>query len=333
MSVEDRKLEVLRAIVEDFISTREPVGSKALADRHNLGVSAATIRNDMAALEEEGLIAQPHTSAGRVPTDAGYRIFVDRMTSVKPLSGAERRAIETFLDEAVDLDDVLHRAVRTLAQLTRNVAVVQYPSLSRSRVRHIEIVALASSRLLLVLITDTGRVEQRVVELPGPVNDDVVADLRTTLNTRLRDRLLAETPEIITDLPLGVTRELRGLVATLTSVLLETLVEAHSDRIVLGGTANLAEHAFDFPAIRPVLEASGGAGRAAPTARRVDGLESRAGPYRQRECPCRAAHRFGGDQRIRPARCCGRCGRRARSAPDGLRTHDGSGRRCCPLRR
>ena len=255
MSMEDRKLEVLRAIVEDFISTREPVGSKALADRHNLGVSAATIRNDMAALEEEGLIAQPHTSAGRVPTDAGYRMFVDRMTSIKPLSGAERRAIGTFLDEAVDLDDVLHRAVRTLAQLTRNVAVVQYPSLSRSRVRHIEIVALTSSRLLLVLITDTGRVEQRVVELPGPVSDEVVADLRATLNTRLRDRLLAETPEILTDLPLGVTRELRGLVATLTSVLLETLVEAHSDRIVLGGTANLAEHAFDFPAIRPVLEA------------------------------------------------------------------------------
>jgi heat-inducible transcriptional repressor len=255
MTVEDRKLEVLRAIVEDFIATREPVGSKTLADRHNLGVSSATIRNDMAALEEDGLIAQPHTSAGRVPTDAGYRMFVDRLTSVKPLSAAERRAIETFLDDAVDLDDVLHRAVRTLAQLTRNVAVVQYPSLSRSRVRHIEIVALSPSRLMLVLITDTGRVEQRVVELPGEVTDDMVAELRTTLNTRLRDRALAETPEIITDLPVTVVRELRGLVATLTSVLLETLVEAHSDRIVLGGTANLTEHALDFPALRPVLEA------------------------------------------------------------------------------
>src|ERR1700749_4661958 len=102
MSVEDRKLEVLRAIVEDFIATSEPVGSKALAERHSLGVSPATIRNDMAALEEEGLIAQPHTSAGRVPTDAGYRLFVDRLTMVKPLSPIERRAIHAFLDEAVD---------------------------------------------------------------------------------------------------------------------------------------------------------------------------------------------------------------------------------------
>ncbi len=260
MNVDERKLEVLRAIVEDFIATSEPVGSRALVDRHNLGVSPATIRNDMAALEDEGLIAQPHTSAGRVPTDAGYRMFVDQLTSLKPLSAAERRAIETcaietFLDNAVDLDDVLHHAVRSLAQLTRNVAVVQYPSLSRSRVRHLEIVALNASRLMLVLITDTGRVEQRVVELPAAVSDAAVANLRTTLNTRLRDRLLSEAPQIVSDLPQEVAPELRGLVVTLTSVLLETLVEKHSDRIVLGGTANLTEHALDFPAIRPVLEA------------------------------------------------------------------------------
>jgi heat-inducible transcriptional repressor len=255
MASEDRKLEVLRAIIEDFIATNEPVGSKALADRHNLGVSPATIRNDMALLEEEGLIAQPHTSAGRIPTDAGYRLFVDRLTELKPLSGAEKRAIHTFLDGAADLDDVLHRAVRTLAQLTRHVAVVQYPSLSRSRVRHLELVAVSATRLLLVLITDTGRVEQRVIDLPDPVGEEAVFDLRGTLNQRLRDRLLSEAPEIIGDLPQQVAPELRGLFATLTSVLLEALLEQHSDRIVLGGTANLTENALDFPAIRPVLEA------------------------------------------------------------------------------
>ncbi len=255
MASVDRKLEVLRAIIEDFISTNEPVGSKSLADRHNLGVSPATIRNDMALLEEEGLIAQPHTSAGRIPTDAGYRLFVDRLTELKPLSAAEKRAIHTFLDGAADLDDVLHRAVRTLAQLTRHVAVVQYPSLSRSRVRHLELVGLSTTRLLLVLITDTGRVEQRVVDLPNPVAEESVSDLRATLNQRLRDRLLAEAPEVIGDLPPQVAPELRGLFATLTSVLLEALLEQHSDRIVLGGTANLTENALDFPAIRPVLEA------------------------------------------------------------------------------
>src|ERR687895_1774715 len=100
---DDRKLAVLRAIVEDFVATEEPVGSKALVERHSLGVSPATVRNDMAALEDEGYIAQPHTSAGRIPTDKGYRLFVDKLAGVKPLSQAERRAIQNFLDGAVDL--------------------------------------------------------------------------------------------------------------------------------------------------------------------------------------------------------------------------------------
>jgi heat-inducible transcriptional repressor len=255
MGVEDRKLEVLRAIVEDFISTNEPVGSKSLVDRHNLGVSSATIRNDMAALEEDGLIAQPHTSAGRVPTDAGYRMFVDRLTDIKPLSSAEKRAISAFLDGAVDLDDVLHRAVRALAQLTRNVAVVQYPTLSRSRVRHLELVMISTTRLMLVVITDTGRVEQRVIDLPSPVAEHDVSELRATLNARLRDRPLSEAPEIVDGLPDHVDPGLRGMLATLTSVLLEVLIEPTSDRIVLGGTANLSQQTLDFPAIRPVLEA------------------------------------------------------------------------------
>jgi heat-inducible transcriptional repressor len=255
VNVEERKLEVLRAIVEDFIATNEPVGSKAIADHHNLGVSPATIRNDMAALEDDGLIHQPHTSAGRVPTDAGYRLFVDNLTALKPLSQAERRAIETFLDSSVDLDSVLHNAVRALAQLTRNVAVVQYPSLSRSRVRHMEILLLSPSRLMLVLITDTGRVEQRVVELPGAVEPDDVAELRTVLNARLLGEKLAEAPVVVAELPDNVPGHLQALVTMLSSVLLEALVEHPSERVVLAGSANLTEHTLDFPAIRPVLEA------------------------------------------------------------------------------
>src|SRR5205814_4170139 len=140
--LDDRKLTVLRAIVEDYVSTTEPVGSKSLVDRHHFDVSPATIRNDMAVLEEQGFIAQPHTSAGRIPTDKGYRLFVDRLSSVKPLSAAERRAIETFLAGAYNLDDVVMRTVRLLVQLTRQVAVVQYPSLTRSAIRHIELVPL-----------------------------------------------------------------------------------------------------------------------------------------------------------------------------------------------
>ncbi|GAA2798191.1 hypothetical protein GCM10020219_081650 [Nonomuraea dietziae] len=199
--LDDRKLAVLRAIVEDYVSTNEPVGSKALADRHNLNVSPATVRNDMAALEEQGYITQPHTSAGRVPTDKGYRLFVDKLSQIKPLSGAERRAIETFLAGAVDLDDVVTRTVRLLAQLTRQVAVVQYPALSQSTVRHLELVPLTDRRVMFVLITNTGRVEQRVIELPERIEESRIAHLRAMLNACLDGCGLSQVPDQVSDLP------------------------------------------------------------------------------------------------------------------------------------
>lgn len=252
---EDRRLAVLRAIVEDYVSTEEPVGSKALVERHRLGVSPATVRNDMAALEDEGYITQPHTSAGRVPTDKGYRLFVDRLTTVKPMSAAEKRAISSFLDGAVDLDDVVNRSVRLLSQLTRQVAVVQYPTLSRSTVRHVELVALAPDRLLVVLILSTGRVEQRVVELETDVTDAELGDLRARVNQ-------AAVGEVIVD----AATALHALVADSastgpTALVVTTLVDAMSDhrsdeRIAVGGAANLARFGDSFDsAVRPLLEA------------------------------------------------------------------------------
>src|SRR3712207_3739817 len=179
--VSERGLEVLRVIVQDYVASREPVGSKTIVDRHGFGVSAATIRNDMAQLEEEELIAAPHTSSGRVPTDKGYRVFVNRLSELRPLSPAQRHAIETFLGSSVDLDDVLSRTVRLLSQLTHQVALLQYPTLSRSTIRHVEVVLLGPTRLLAVLITDGGRVEQRVVDLPGEMDGAVLEDLRSRL--------------------------------------------------------------------------------------------------------------------------------------------------------
>ncbi|MDT0323458.1 MULTISPECIES: heat-inducible transcriptional repressor HrcA [unclassified Streptomyces] len=252
----ERRLEVLRAIVQDYVGTEEPVGSKALTERHNLQVSPATVRNDMAVLEEEGYIAQPHTSAGRVPTDKGYRLFVDKLADVKPLSAAERRAIQSFLGASLDLDDVVARTVRLLAQLTRQVAVVQYPSLSRSTVRHVELLSLAPARLMLVLITDTGRVEQRMVDCPAPFGETSIADLRARLNSRIVGERFAEVPRLVADLADSFEPEERGTVSVVLSTLFETLVEEKEERLMIGGTANLTRFAQDFPlTIRPVLEA------------------------------------------------------------------------------
>lgn len=257
VSLDERKLEVLRAIVEDYIATQEPVGSKSLVERHQLRVSSATVRNDMAALEDEGYIHQPHTSAGRVPTDKGYRLFVDRLSTVKPLSPAERRAIQRLLSGAVDLDDIVHRTVRLLAQLTRQVAVVQYPSLARSTVRHLELVMLTPTRLMLVMITNTGRVEQRLVDMPVPLSEDDVLDLRSKINDKLAGCLLSDSPVLIETLVDETAQPMRPAMATLSNVLLDTLIERREERISLAGTANLARGtALDFPgSFGGVLEA------------------------------------------------------------------------------
>ena len=253
---EDRRLEVLRAIVEDYVQTREPVGSRVLVERHRMNVSPATIRNDMAALEEGGYITQPHTSAGRVPTDKGYRLFVDRLSQVKPLSPAEQRAIRTFLDDAVDLDDVVDRSVRLLAQLTHQVAVVQYPSLRRTALRHLELVPISTEKLLLVIITDAGRVEQRTLDLPDGVSEHLISELRARLNATVAGRRLADLSEPLERVAEAFPVPHQDFVRRVVRVLEETLQETTEERIVMAGTANLARSTTDFVnTIRPVLEA------------------------------------------------------------------------------
>ncbi|MCR2765167.1 heat-inducible transcriptional repressor HrcA [Microbacterium sp. zg.B48] len=257
--VTDRGLQVLRAIVQDFVDTREPVGSKAIVERHAFGVSAATIRNDMALLEDEELIAAPHTSSGRVPTDKGYRVFVDHLAEVRPLSPAQRSAISAFLDGPGDLDDVLARTVRALTQLTGQVAIVQYPSFARATISHVELVQLGGGRILVIVVTDTGRVSQRLALVRDEFDDEDLARVR------------AEVASLVVGLPVreGVQRVQERLAqddpsptppdvatAAIVRVLAEELEEFRHDRLVMAGAANLARSEADFRgSIYPLLEA------------------------------------------------------------------------------
>ena len=254
--VSDRSLEVLRVIVQDYVASREPVGSKSIVERHSFGVSAATIRNDMALLEEEELIVAPHTSSGRVPTDKGYRVFVDQLADLRPLSGAQRQAIETFLGQSVDLDDVLARTVRLLSQLTHQVALVQYPTLTRSRVRHIEIVPLAPRRLMTVFITDTGRVEQKIVDVASDVDESFLAELRTKLNVNLGGLGLADAAVKLTTIGVHFEPSRHDVVTQVARTLIDQTVENRQDRLLMAGAANLVRTEDDFNgSIFPVLEA------------------------------------------------------------------------------
>ncbi|WP_427017979.1 heat-inducible transcriptional repressor HrcA [Pseudarthrobacter sp. P1] len=253
---EPRKLEVLRAIVEDYVHSREPVGSKALVDRHHLGVSSATIRNDMAALEEEGLITAPHTSSGRIPTDKGYRLFVDQLSAVKALTAAERRAIEALLNGSNDLDDVLERTVRTLAQLTNQVAVVQYPRTATATLRHIEFVLLAPHQVLIVLILASGKVEQCVIDAGQQLDEESLSQLRNWFLGAAGGTVLSALPRVLAEVPATLPLVLRAAGLRLATALIQLAAAAREDRIVMAGTANLARSNVDFPlSIGPVLDA------------------------------------------------------------------------------
>lgn len=254
--IPERSLEVLRAIVQDYIDTREPVGSKSLLERHPFGVSSATIRNDMALLEEEELIVAPHTSSGRVPTDKGYRLFVDRLSEVKPLANAERLAIESLLSGTADLDEILGRTVRLLAQLTNQVAMVQYPTLGGSRIHSIELIRLTDNRALIILIADNGRVQQHIVVLGASVDDDFVATVRAKLATLLNGHQLLEADGLLAGFAERFEPAQRVPIADILAGIAEVISENRQDKVLLAGTANLAKSERDFSgSILPVLEA------------------------------------------------------------------------------
>jgi len=250
----ERRQAVLRAIVADYIAMQEPVGSKTLVEKHKLQVSSATIRNDMAVLETEGYIAQPHASSGRVPTEKGYRAFVDAINDVKPLSLPERRAISDFLESGVDLEDVMRRSAHLLAQLTRQAAVVQLPTLSVSRIKHCEVVALTPRRLLLVVITDNGRVDQRNVELSSPIDESGVTYLRDLLNGALAGKTMSDASTslalLAADPPPAVADHLTRAIAGI----MDTLVDTPSDRVLIAGAANLVPSRTDLLSVVEALE-------------------------------------------------------------------------------
>jgi heat-inducible transcriptional repressor len=252
--LDERKLSVLRAIVDEFVESHEPVGSKAIAAKHVTGVSPATIRNDMAALEEGGFIHAPHTSAGRIPTDKGYRLFVDRLSEVKPLSAAEKNAINHFLADAVDLDDVMVRTTKLLAQLTHQVAIVQFPRLKVSAIKHVELVPLGTNRVLVIVIVDSGRVEQRAVDLAHEVSVAELEDLRNRLNASVAGKYFAEVPSVLGGLAETFSPNLQRTAAPVIACLLESLVEKAEEKVIVSGASNLARRE-NLNSMAPLLEA------------------------------------------------------------------------------
>lgn len=194
--LDERKASVLRAIVEQYVETAQPVGSQTVARSGNLGVSSATIRNDMTVLEREGYIAQPHTSAGRIPTDQGYRYFVDHFTQKRPLPPQQYRAVADFFESSHRaLEDLLNETSQLLARLSRHAAVVVGPHADHAVVRALQIVRLQERTALIVVVLSNGAIERHVMSVPEAADDQHLAAAARALEPSLLGATWGTVPD------------------------------------------------------------------------------------------------------------------------------------------
>jgi heat-inducible transcriptional repressor len=239
--MEARKAEILRAIVEEYVETAQPVGSQTVAHSRQLGVSSATIRNDMTVLEHEGYLVQPHTSAGRIPTDLGYRYFVDHFTRQQGLPGPERRAVADFFASAHRaLEDLLHETSQLLSRVTDHAAVVVGPQPDAATVRSVQLVSLQPGVVLTVAVLSNGSVEKQVIHLDGEIDEAGITAAAAALDEQLVGYPLTALPELrttgdaATD---GLAQDARAALAQYVATV---------EPLYVGGTSRIAAEQESF---------------------------------------------------------------------------------------
>lgn len=252
-----RKVEVLRAVVEEYVRTGEPVGSETIAERSGLGVSSATIRNEMAALEELGYLSQPHTSAGRIPTDAGYRKFVDALPPGGRMRDAQRRAIAGFFAETMlDLEDVLKGTTQLLSRVTQYAGLAVPPAGSNEVVIRTELIELGSGLLLLV-VGQRGAVDKVMIDRPAQLDAEGLVSLERALTDRVRDKTIAEAHAEVLKAAAGAGQAEKEVFTAAAAVFGDMQVGAGTHHVLIGGVANLADEAAHWrrETVRRLFEA------------------------------------------------------------------------------
>jgi heat-inducible transcriptional repressor len=237
-----RKAAVLRAIVEEYVRSGEPVGSETIAEASGLGVSSATIRNEMAALEELGYLSHPHTSAGRIPTDAGYRHYVDSLPAHGKLREAQRRAIAAHFAEAIlDLEEVLKGSVHLLSRLTQYAGLAVPPGASEEHVVRLELIDMGPT-LMILAIGQHGRVDKRIVDRPEGMDSKAVAQAEGRVQA-VRGLSYADAQARLLQLAAGAPALEHDLLLMTADTLRMATEGDGSTHVVVGGVANLADEA------------------------------------------------------------------------------------------
>jgi heat-inducible transcriptional repressor len=243
----ERERRILEAVVRSYVETAEPAGSRTISRRSGLGVSPATIRNTMSDLEERGFLFHPHTSAGRVPTDKAYRVYVDELMRVRPLDSSERRRLADEISAGGSaIESILRRAAQSLGVLTQELGVALGPRLDQTILERLEIVRLSSAKLILVLSLRGGAVRTIFVEVPGEIADDALAEVQFVLNERLAGLSLADIRTSLgarlRDVSTGTgSSELLNIFLQEGDSLFDVAVPDPNDAVMLGQASLLAE--------------------------------------------------------------------------------------------
>ncbi|MBZ4686782.1 MAG: heat-inducible transcriptional repressor [Clostridia bacterium] len=240
MPMDERKHRVLQAIIQDYITTAEPVGSRSIARKYDLGVSPATIRNEMADLEEMGYLEQPYTSAGRVPSDKGYRFYVDCIMEKDQLSEAEENFIKMqFAKKMEEIEEVIKKTSDLLSQLTQYTALVLGPNLSSSIFRYVQMSLIETGKALLVIVTQTGSVKHKIMDVPANFSQKDLNKVSMVLNSKLKGIAFEKVKKSVLDEIYNELIKEKILLETVLEILNNTLNNSNTENIFLGGTLNI----------------------------------------------------------------------------------------------
>lgn len=240
MDLGERKRLILQAIIEDYINTAEPVGSRTISKKYLPGTSPATIRNEMADLEDMGYIEQPHTSAGRVPSDKGYRLYVDRIMRQKTIDDAHRKLIENeFLDTLGEIDKLIKHASKILSQMTQYTSIVMAPQLRRTSIKQVQLIRIDSATVLAVIITDAGIVKNSVLRLRQDVQPDSLIRITNMLNDKLAGLGMEDIDDLDFEYMLNNSFGHGEIIEQIVPELLQTLFYADNAEVYRDGVSNI----------------------------------------------------------------------------------------------
>ena len=249
-ALNERRAAILEAVVTEYIGTAEPVGSSHVASAPGVRVSSATVRSEMVALERDGYLVQPHTSAGRIPTDKGYRFFVDHLTAPGMLGPVQRRQVAQFFAQVHgEMETVLERASGLLSELTSYASVVVGPSHETATIRAVQVVGLSPSHALFVVVLSDGAVEKRTIELDGELSEEVLGRAGALMATHLHGQTLSDQWTV----PASGSAEVDRLVRAAHTAFDAMEGAMERDQVFVGGPARLAESFDAVETVRSVL--------------------------------------------------------------------------------